>query len=334
MSSDFLDRVRLGFSGPNVNGPVVEIILSLLVLILLIFIVRSLWKELGRNRNRASFQNPDEIADDNKIIDILDSSVHYRAGYCLAAPGHEAPGAFDFVPRDISGNELVLTCPEAVSTEMLPEGEVRNVGLRFTRAGKVEFYHFQTTILESSRALFDGKYETTVKLALPDILYSGENRCDLRVSPALDYGIDVAFLTLPEQKTDKVSLDSLPRTAQAKVINISLGGLKAWATIEGEAAELVPGRRVLLFFRLPAGELELGELNLQHIIRAVVLEREDTEKGPVMLRVKFEARGSLEQGGGTVVFQPVKGAALQDLARWIMAYQRYEIRLTRRVRAR
>jgi hypothetical protein len=219
-----------------------------------------------------------------------------------------------------------------------PQGEIRDLpaqaGLAFRPAlGRPrEQFRFSSRVLTLDFSGEKSRRAARVTVAWPKSLITAQRRDFLRVEPAGEYALNAALRLAPEAPpADPEAL--APPEAEASVLDISVGGIQL----------LIPGRSalpehplLLVTLDLPVTGLDVELKNTRLYLLLSPLYRDlVTLPGEIAApagRTRTVIRGNFV---GRYSFSPETGAwrqvgfnqeAFQDLAHWIYAYQRFELK--------
>jgi hypothetical protein len=227
---------------------------------------------------------------------------------------------------------LVLDLTQAPQGEVLGLPAQACLVFRPARGQALEQYRFSSRALALDFSGEKSRRAARVTVAWPKSLVSAQRRDFLRVEPAGEYALGAALRPAPE--TPPADPETFaPPEAEASVLDISVSGIQL----------LIPGRpdlpehpRLLVTLDLPVAGLDVELKNTRlHLLLSPIYRDLVTLPGEIAApagRTRTVIRGTFV---GRYQFSPEAGGwrevgfnqeAFQDLAHWIYAYQRFELK--------
>jgi hypothetical protein len=330
-SADNLAQVQAGFAAPtDVPTSDIQLFATVLSAIILLGLVIAVIQY--RRRQKKQKQGWSSISNAQTIWEIITKAVSRQANFILEIyeDNHTInyKGILDSVEQ---GNFLVLSLYETPSTEVDFKGLPGLVHLNF-RAGQKEpmdHYQFTTNISDSRFVKRQSWREAQLLLPIPKLLTSAQRRNFLRLEPTDIFAFNCDLFDVPEGGTI-TDLNILEKVESGEVLDISIGGAQLKLS---HNATLRETQRFIGMMQLPTQELDTEILNPTLVILIQLINQEDVKgldtygKEPhSLLRLRFLGRYLQDPIQGNWVYRGLTQASLEDLARWMLAYQRYQIK--------
>ncbi|MDR1873139.1 MAG: hypothetical protein LBS60_14670 [Deltaproteobacteria bacterium] len=330
-SSQRLSQVQAGFAEtpdlPSGSLGLVYIIVGicLLAAIAAFIIYRVRRKKSRQNRGWSSITNS------QAIWEVLTKAVARQAHFTMEI--YEAnhtinyKGVLDKLEAD---NRIVLSLSDTPSVDADFAGLPGVIHINFRPAPKesMEHYQFATKILTNRFVKHNGWREAQLLVPIPRVITSAQRRSFLRLRPTDKFAFNCSLNNVPEG--DIPSLEALEEICSGEILDISIGGAQL------KLPQNVPLRETQRFvglMRLPVAGLDVEIQSPTLVILVQILSQEFIKDSPQFgqqahscLRVRFLGRYVFEKNQKIWIYRGLTQAALEDLAYWMQAYQRYMIK--------
>lgn len=298
-----------------------------------------LYNRLTRRRRRLKTWS--EETNPAAINGALERAANHWAEYQLEIFNPNYPEIYRgrFLSVESNGR-LLLSLPRFQNVELDFAGEPAQVTLTFRdRPGRpLEQYQFRTQTV--GRAYFQdlNLREPAVAVSAPLVLITAERRQFRRLELSGPPTLPAIFFGLPSKR--RPHLDKQAPLAEARILNLSLKGLKAAGKIKpGLKGRLLAGQKIMLAFILPLDGLELELQDTKLFVQAKILDLDYGLPGPAggqnhywRLVISGRYRPLTNELGHE--FQAYNPVAFQSLAHWLNACERRLIRKERGTEAR
>lgn len=336
---NYLDNVKTGFGGHGLGShlELLVILAALTLAIVLLILVLSRWlKPL-----RLSFFKGriDLIESPEKVRETVNCSIAARSVYEIEV--------FDEAYKETYKGVVLGTSPKGnvdieLSSYTDPNLDFKNKPLmgafRISHRGKNEFYRFNATSLGIGNTDAYGRREKIIRLTMPLSMEKSQKRQYNRIEPAGRFGFAVHLLTA-DIAIPPIPLDNFKLAHKTVVRDISLGGLQVVMIARGDELKVAVDDEIFVHFRLPKRDLAVTDLEPGFILKVKVIsvvriptgrrvmsqESDLRTSGPYTIKLQYLARGQINRQTKTVDFTPIGPLTLEDLGRWLQAYQRFLI---------
>ena len=326
-----LAQVQAGFNNP---GQISERDLTFLLYIggavILALVIAGI---INFRRKRSSLSKGwSSITNSEAIWEILTKAVARQGHFVLDIYETSRSINYKGVLVGLEDNQnLILSLSETPSAEADFTDLPGVIHINFRPAAKepVEHYQFATKVLALRFVKMNGWREAHLVLPLPKVVTSAQRRSFLRLEPSGSMAFDCALHNVPEGSI--ASLDVLEEVCRGDILDISIGGaqIKLPTTIVLKETQRFVGVMVL-----PTEELsiELGDPTLVVLLQLLSQEfvNESAEFGQAAhtnLRVRFLGRYLKDKLQNNWVYRGLTQTSLEDLSHWMIAYQRYLIKV-------
>ncbi|MDR1656764.1 MAG: hypothetical protein LBT47_04275 [Deltaproteobacteria bacterium] len=330
-STDNLAQVQAGFS--TANPPSQQQLTNLLYIgaaIVVVLIIAGLinW----RRKKKRIKKGWSSITNSQSIWEILTKAISRNAHFVLDI--YDANRSINY-KGELVGLEdnayLVLSLSETPSTEAdftdLPG--VIHINYRPSVKESVEHYQFATKVLSIRFVKVDNWREAQLLLPVPKVITSAQRRNYLRLEPAGPMAFDCVLYNVPEGSIP--DLTALEEICRGPILDISIGGAQIKLPSNITLRET---QRFVAVMQLPVEELnlELGEPTLVVLIQLLSQEFIQAsvqlgQQAHTNLRVRFLGRYLKDKLQGIWFYRGLSQASLEDLSHWMLAYQRYQIKI-------
>jgi hypothetical protein len=328
-AADNLAQVQAGFSGPReLAFSDVKIAVIILLAIVAAGIAAALIRRLMRARARGSGWS--SITSQSHIWDIVTRAVSRMANVTLDLYMPDRSFRYKGVMEALEGDSAVaVTISEAPNTEIDFRDTPGVVHLAFRPSLKepMEHYQFTTRIIDSRYVRVQGGFrEAQLLVPLPKVLTSAQRRSFLRLDPKEPYEFKCVLNSVPDD--DFPGLDRLERVTEGTVQDVSIGGCQL--RVEPPAA-VRETQRFVGVIELPTSDLGVDIRNpvlviLMHVLSKETVDEEDTRQNPAsVIRMRFLGRYLQDPIQKNWIYRGVTAAAIDELAHWLQAYQRFLI---------
>jgi hypothetical protein len=332
-SSDNLAQVQAGFHIlPNTYGNDVKHLILLISSILLIALVLGLIN-IKRKRKK-NIQGWSSITNSQSIWEVLTKAVNRQAHFILEIYEGNHTINFKGILESLEDDSyLVLSLSENPSIEANFSELPGVIHLNFRPGPKepMEHYQFATKVV-SNRFIKQGEWrEAQLLLPLPKIITSAQRRSFLRLEPGEKFSFNCHLNNVPEGNIP--NLENLEEVCVGQIMDISIGGAQIKLTATTFLRET---QRFVGVMRLPLGGLDLDVSDINLVILMQLLSQEYVKAHPqfgqeahAILRVRFLGRYLQDNLQNLWTYRGMTQNAFEDLAHWMLAYQRYMIKKKR-----
>ncbi|MDR2406435.1 MAG: hypothetical protein LBE27_08715 [Deltaproteobacteria bacterium] len=330
-SADSLAQVQAGFTAPT-DVPTSDIRLAAILLSAIILVGLVVAVIQYRKRQSKQKQGWSSISNAQTIWEILTKAVTRQANFILEIYENKHTITYKGILDSLEDEcLLVLSLQDTPSTEVDFKGLPGLVHLNFRVAQKqpMDHYQFSTTIADSRFIKRQSWREAQLLLPIPKLLTSAQRRNFLRLEPSDSFAFNCDLYDVPEGGTI-TELSSLEKVDSGEVMDISIGGAQLKFP---HTANLRETQRFIGIMQLPTEELDTEIQNSTLVILIQLINQEFVQgldsygKEPhSLLRVRFLGRYLQDPIQGNWVYRGLTQASLEDLSRWMLAYQRFEIK--------
>ncbi|MDR3155452.1 MAG: PilZ domain-containing protein [Deltaproteobacteria bacterium] len=328
-----LAKVQANFSGPReINVSHVMLIAGVVLGILIIGGAVALIRRLKRRRSGGSGWS--SITNPNHIWDILSRAVSRQASAILELYQTDHTLTYKGTIASLEGDLLAVSLLETPSADMDFKDLPGVVHLNFRPGPKESMEHYRfTSRVQDSRygRLKTGIRETQLLVPLPKVLTSAQRRSYLRLEPSAPFSLECRLHEVP--KDSLPGLASLEFLANGPVLDISIGGCQI--RVDGPSA-IRENQRFVGVMELPDGDpsSEITGATLVTLMQLLSQDRVDGAEGSGqgqgnVLRLRFLGRYLQDPIQKNWIYRGITSDSLDDLARWLQAYQRYVIKKKR-----
>ncbi|MDR0549039.1 MAG: hypothetical protein LBI10_06495 [Deltaproteobacteria bacterium] len=330
-SSQKLSQVQAGFAVPQELSAddlslVYVIVGACLVAIIVAFLIYKI-----RRRKARQTKGWSSITNSQVIWEILTKAVARQANFNMEI--YEAKhtinyrGVLDKLEEDQS---LVLSLSDMPSAEADFAGLPGVIHVNFRPAPKefMEHYQFATKILTNRFVKHNGWREAQLLIPIPKVITSAQRRSFLRLRPSDKFAFDCRLNNVPEG--DIPNLSALEEVAVGEILDISIGGAQLKLP---QSVALRETQRFVGVMNLPLNGLDVEIQSPTLVILIQILSQEFIRDSPQFgqqahfcLRVRFLGRYIYEKVKKVWIYRGLTQSALEDLAYWMQAYQRYMIK--------
>lgn len=330
----FLHTVQTGFDSSGFTFGVggAAILFGLLALAVLIFYLIS--KYLKLDEYRVADIEVDQIDNPRQIDRILRRSINLRSLYDLEVYDRNYQEIYKCLPLGFNEEgqlEVDIAAFQDINLDFV--NKTVRAAFRMSRRGRQEFYQFETTSLYLGFTEILDVKEKSIRLEIPKIISRGQKRRFVRVEPQHDYAFNINIIQ-PTRGHGWIPLKYFKPIAEAEVLDISIGGIRAKIRSGARAIPFRINDIVHIYFKLPMMDLEVERVPKNFFIRAKIIDLERLESGERDLKLMFVERGDLNMQSKSVFFHPVTWMSFEDISRWIQAYQRHILQIKRDTQAR
>jgi len=305
---------------------VLLIIGAIAALVLFLLVLK---RVLRPNRSFLADPNIDRIVQPRQIHGLIRRSIDTRAMYDLEVYDPAYQQIYKCSPLGLNRDgQIEVDLGGFTNPNLDFAGKRVRVAFRLARRGKQEFYNFETRSLYLDRTTIRGYQEKAIRLEMPKVLTLGQKRRFVRVEPRGAFSFELNIVR-PTSAQEQIPLKEMKLVAKAAVEDISVGGVKAVLVPQTAAPDLKPNDLLYLHFQLPARELGLENVPKNFFLAARVVSCEDSPSREKRLRRMFVERGALDVPSRAVSFKAATWMSFEDLARWIQAYQRRQLKEAR-----
>jgi hypothetical protein len=333
-SADQLAQVQAGFTAPT-EVPVSDVKLAVVILAVIILLGLALTLFGVMRRRKGKKQGWSSISNPQVIWEIVNQAVARQANFILEIYENKYTISYKGLLDSVEDDSLiVLSLQETPSTEVDFKGLPGLIHLNFRSAPKepMDHYQFSTTILDSRFIKRQSWREAQLLIPLPKVITSAQRRNYLRLEPSENFAFNLDLYNVPEGGAI-TNLNNLEKIDSGEVMDISIGGaqLKCPPT-----ANLKETQRFVGIIKLPTADLDAEISNPTIVLLIQLINQENVQgmdgygKEPhSLMRVRFLGRYLQDPVQGNWIYRGLTQASLEDLSRWMLSYQRYQIKRKR-----
>jgi hypothetical protein len=330
-STENLAQVQAGFNTPgNISDRDVTNLVYIGVAVAAILLVAGLinWRRKRSHLNKGW----SSITNSQSIWEILTKAVSRQAHFLLDIYEPTRSINYKGVLSGLEDNAyLILSLSETPSAEADFTDLPGVIHINFRPAAKepVEHYQFATKVLSLRFVKMESWREAQLVLPLPKVVTSAQRRSFLRLEPSGDMAFECGLHNVPEGSIPDLSV--LEEVCRGPILDISIGG--AQVKLQSTVA-LKETQRFVGVMALPTEELSVELVDNVLVVLLQLLSQEYVQasaqfgqEAHTNLRVRFLGRYLKDKLQNVWVYRGLTQTSLEDLSHWMLAYQRYQIKL-------
>jgi hypothetical protein len=330
-SADRLNQVQAGFVAPQKISPDdMHLLIFMVVTCLIVAFVGITIYKIRRRRARQQ-RGWSSITNTQVIWEILTKAVARQAHFNMELYDTSHTINYKGILEKLEDDQsLVLSLSDTPSAEADFSGLPGVIHINFRPAPKelMEHYQFATKIMSNRFVKHNGWREAQLLLPIPKVITSAQRRSFLRLKPTDQFAFTCRLNNVPEG--DIPDLDTLEEVCTGEILDISIGGAQLKLP---QTMVLRETQRFVGVMKLPLEGLDL-ELQAPTLVILIQLLSQEFIKQSAqfgqeahsILRVRFLGRYVFEKNQQTWIYRGLTQSALEDLAYWMQAYQRYMIK--------
>lgn len=313
--------------------PILWFGLAVVVIVVISLIIS--W--MRRKQHALMFRGWTSINETDRVTTIFKRAAVRQAGCTLEIFSHQHTNIYrGHIYEAVAGSHMVVELAKLPGQEANFEGLPVQVHLNFRPAPKESMEHYQFSSQTSNLTYQKERNWRVARLTIawPKSVISAQRRDFLRVEPGGSHSLHVALRAESPLEINLADIDHLPKLVDGTVLDISVGGTQL---IFQGIPNLPEAEAYLISFDLPLEGLdfEMKEHRLHLVITPLTKDvfgfsvdetRQAAEKPRLVMRCGFRGRYRFDHDTKTWKYYPFSQEHFQDLAHWINAYQRYQLK--------
>ncbi|MDR1083305.1 MAG: hypothetical protein LBP22_00220 [Deltaproteobacteria bacterium] len=325
-----LNQVQSSFAAPQeISSNDLNLLVGLVATCLFLGLVGLTLYKIRRRRAR-QHRGWSSITNFQVIWEILTKAVARQAHFHMELYETSHTINYKGILEEVEDEYLVLSLSDTPSANMDFSGLPGVIHINYRPAPKelMEHYQFATKIISNRFVKRESWREAQLLIPIPKVITSAQRRSFLRLRPSDQFAFNCQLNNVPEGDIPK--LDTLEEVCTGEILDISIGGAQLKLP---QTMTLRETQRFVGVMTLPLDGLEL-ELHAPTLVILIQLLSQEFikesdqfgQKAHSILRVRFLGRYVYEKNQQTWIYRGLTQSALEDLAYWMQAYQRYMIK--------